>query len=322
MARLVEATDEAVADAARRLRSGQVVAFPTETVYGLGARTFDPAALEAVYRLKGRPPENPLIAHVESAAQAQQVVGRWDDRCERLVARFWPGPLTLVLPKTDRVPAQATAGRETIGVRAPAHPVAMALLARLGDPISAPSANRSGHLSPTTAAHVAEAFADEPDLIVLDGGRCELGLESTVLDVTTPSGPARLLRPGSVSVEDLRVVLGEIDCSVLDSAQAPRPAGYAPSTPAELVGADDLDERLRRGTEQFVVICFDPSRVPSPHQTIAMPSSAQAYAARLYEALREADAVGAGRIIIEEPPRSDGLWATIRDRLRRATGKQ
>ncbi len=318
MARLVEATDEAVADAARRLRSGQVVAFPTETVYGLGADTFNPSALETVYRLKGRPPDNPLIAHVDSTDQAQHVVGQWDDRCERLVARFWPGPLTLVLPKIDRVPAQATAGRETIGVRAPAHPVAMALLARFGGPISAPSANRSGHLSPTTAAHVAEAFADEPDLIVLDGGRCELGLESTVLDVTTPSGPARLLRPGSVSVEDLREVLGEIDCSTV----GPSPPGYAPSTPAELVGADDLDERLRQGTDQFVVICFDPARVPSPHQTIAMPSSAQAYAARLYESLREADAAGAGRIIIEEPPRSDGLWATIRDRLRRATGCQ
>ena len=197
----------------------------------------------------------------------------------------------------------------------------MALLARFGDPISAPSANRSGHLSPTTAAHVAQAFADEPDLIVLDGGRCELGLESTVIDLTAPSGPPRLLRPGSVSVEDLRVVLGEIDCSVLDSPRAPPPARYAPSTPAELVGSDDLDERLRRGTDQFVVLCFDPARVPSLHQTIAMPSSAQAYAARLYESLREADAAGAGRIIIEEPPRSDRLWATIRDRLRRATGK-
>ncbi len=220
MPRLVEPTDEGIVEAVRQLRRGAIVVFPTETVYGLGADTFNPEAIDAVYALKGRSQDMPLIAHVYDSRQARELVAVWDDRCERLVERFWPGPLTLVLPRADHLPSRATAGRSTIAVRAPAHPVARKLIGGFDGPISAPSANRSGDRSPTTAGHVVADLAEFEDLMVLDGGPCEVGIESTVLDLTPESAsegapadrpsPPRVLRLGGVSREEIQDVVGLI----------------------------------------------------------------------------------------------------------------
>jgi L-threonylcarbamoyladenylate synthase len=321
MPRPVESTDDAIAGAAARLRDGRVVAFPTETVYGLGADTFSVEAIDRVYALKGRPLDNPLIAHVLGDDQARTVVAGWDDRCARLAQTFWPGPLTLVLPRAAEVPDEATAGWPTIAVRAPANPVARGLLAAFGGSISAPSANRSGHVSPTTAGHVADDFAAVADLLILDGGPCAVGIESTVLDLSG-SVPC-VLRPGAVTLEALRGQLGEV--AVGDTAhQAASPGTamrhYAPRTAAELVPSDELAAVLRARHEPAVVLCFEKSTVGAPHRALVMPRSPEAYAARLYGALREADALRPSYIVVEQPPADGGMWLAVHDRLRRATG--
>ncbi|MHC4965553.1 MAG: L-threonylcarbamoyladenylate synthase [Planctomycetota bacterium] len=320
MPRPVKPTEELITEAAARLRDGRVVAFPTETVYGLGADTFRVDAIDRVYALKGRPLDNPLIAHVLDEEQAC-TVGAWDDRCSSLARELWPGPLTLVLPRAAAVPSEATAGWPTIAVRAPAHPVARALLSAFGGSISAPSANRSGHVSPTTATHVADDFSDDEDLLILDGGPCAVGIESTVLDLT--GSMPTVLRPGAVSVETLRERLGDV--AVGDIAhQAASPGTtlrhYAPETITELVAPDDLGPRLAALRRPAVVLCFDEGVVAAPHQAIVMPRAPEAYAARLYGALREADARRPARIIVEQPPTGGGMWLAVHDRLRRATG--
>ena len=320
MPSLAPATEAAVVAAADRLRAGDPVVFPTETVYGLGADTFNAAAIERVYALKGRPADNPLIAHVLDADQARRVAAVWEDRCELLARRCWPGPLTIVVPKAAGVPEIATAGWPSIAVRAPAHPVARRLLEAFGGPISAPSANRSGGISPTTAGHVADDFADHADLLVIDGGPCALGIESTVVDLT--GDVARLLRPGSVGIEHLRAMLGEV--AAPDSVtQAPSPGTslrhYAPQTPTVIVDAADLAARLAEAPAAATVLCFDAAGVPIPHRAIAMPATPEAYAARLYAALREADATRPERILVVRPPSVEGLWKAVHDRLGRAT---
>ncbi len=224
------------------------------------------------------------------------------------------------MPRGPLVPERATAGWPTIAVRAPAHPVARRLLLEFGGPVSAPSANRSGHVSPTTARHVADDFADTADLLILDGGACDIGIESTVLDLT--ADPPAVLRPGAVTVEALRSVLGDVAVArsagqVASPGTSPR--HYAPWTAAELVEPEALAERLEALREPAVVLLRDPRRVPAPHRAIEMPAEAEAYAARLYDALREADAAGVARILIERPPGREGLWPAIADRLERAT---
>ncbi|MHC4413952.1 MAG: L-threonylcarbamoyladenylate synthase [Planctomycetota bacterium] len=323
MPRLVESTEDGIAEAVRVLRDGLVVAFPTETVYGLGADTFNVRALERVYELKGRPARNPLIAHVAGREQARRVVARWDERCDDLAARFWPGPLTLVLPRGADVPERATAGWPTIAVRAPAHPVARRLLGAFCGSISAPSANRSGHVSPTTARHVADDFADAAKLVILEGGACAIGIESTVVDLS--GDVPQVLRPGAVTVDELREAVGEVALTeIATQAASPGTAGkhYAPNTAAELVPGASLRGRLDAIREPAVVLCFQGTHVPAPHRSIVMPAGPQAYAARLYDALREADGMDAGRIVIEEPAGRTGLWLAIRDRLWRATGPE
>ncbi len=320
MPNLATASEAAVAAAADRLRAGEPVAFPTETVYGLGADTFSEAAIKRVYALKGRPADNPLIAHVLDAEGARRVAAVWEDRCELLARSCWPGPLTIVVPKAAGVPEIATAGWPSIAVRAPAHPVARRLLKAFGGPISAPSANRSGGVSPTTAGHVADDFADHADLLVLDGGPCALGIESTVVDLT--GDVARLLRPGSVGIEHLRALLGDV--AAPDSvAQAPSPGTtllhYAPRTPTVIIDAAALAGRLAEAPAPATVLCFDATDVPPPHRAIAMPSTPQAYAARLYAALREADRARPEGILVVSPPSVEGLWMAVHDRLRRAT---
>ena len=312
--------EAAVVAAADRLRAGEPVAFPTETVYGLGADTFNTAAIERVYALKGRPADNPLIAHVLDPEQARRVTAFWDDRCELLARDCWPGPLTIVVPRATDVPQIATAGWPSIAVRSPAHPVARRLLELFGGPISAPSANRSGGISPTTAGHVADEFAGHADLLVIDGGPCTVGIESTVVDLT--GNVPRLLRPGSVGIEQLRAMLGEVvEPEPVQQTQSPGTTlrHYAPQTPTIMVNADELGRRLAQTPASATVLCFDTADVPPPHRAILMPATPEAYAARLYAALREADRSGPERILVVRPPSAEGLWKAVLDRLRRAT---
>ena len=319
MATVVEPS-ESIGEAVQRLRAGRPVVFPTETVYGLGADTSNPLAIRLVFTIKGRPADNPLIAHVAGEPTARTITKAWDETCEQLAERFWPGPLTLVLNRSETVPDVATAGLSTIAVRCPRHPVALQLLEAFGGAISAPSANRSGRVSPTTAAHVAEDLADVDDLLILDGGRCEVGIESTVLDLT--SEPPRVLRPGSVTIIELREVLDRVERQETEEqtiSPGTSPIHYAPETPAEIVAGDLIPAILEELSEPVVVVCFDGSSVPPPHSAIEMPSGAGDYARKLYEVLRRADASGASRILIEQPPVSNEIWRAINDRLLRAT---
>ncbi len=330
MPRVAPIHAESLLEAVHRLRAGQPVAFPTETVYGLGADAFNVEAVERVYVLKGRPTDNPLIIHVADARLAADRVvaaGAWGDRAAALARRFWPGPLTLVLPKRPDLPRQATAGRDTVAVRCPAHSGAQALLGMFGSPIAAPSANRSGHVSPTTAAHVAADFDSVDDLLILDGGPCAVGIESTVVDLT--SDPPRLLRPGSITVELLREVIGHVESPRIESQDAsPGTAErhYAPRTPAIMMDRAAIERRLAE-PGRLVVLAIEglgvlPVRDATAEgriTTIPMPDAPESYARRLYDALREADTIGAAAILIERPPENPGLWASIHDRLRRAT---
>ncbi len=324
MPRIVDPSPPAIEEAAAALRRGRVVAFPTETVYGLAADTFCASSLDAVFDLKGRPADNPLIAHVtgaEGPAGARRVVDAWDERADALAQRFWPGPLTIVLGRGPDVPARATAGWPTVAVRAPRHPVARSLLEAFGGPLSAPSANRSGHVSPTTARHVAEDFPDADDLIVLDGGTCAVGLESTVVDLTVV--PPSVLRPGTVSTGDLAAVLGDVrrpTGATQAASPGTTPHHYAPRTPLEIVDAQALSECLAHTDRPAAVLSFEAAAVSAPHRPIEMPQGAGEYAKRLYDALRRADRFRLERILVEEPPTSNELWKAIHDRLERAAG--
>lgn len=320
MSTIAEPTHEAINEAARVLGAGGVIAFPTETVYGLGADTFNVAALNRVYALKGRPSDNPLIAHVADAEQAQSVTADWDTRCQVLAERFWPGPLTLVLTKSPNVPSEATAGRPTIAVRSPAHPVARELLSQFEGAISAPSANRSGHVSATTAAHVAADFKDVPDLQILDGGSCQLGIESTVLDLT--QNPPAILRPGSVGSKAIAAVLGS-EVRVLDPMRQSASPGtalshYAPNTQVVLGTRQELLELAAAMNQRAIVIAINLDKVDPPHELIHMPASAQEYASQLYSALRLADSMEGCRILIELPADDSPVWEAVRNRLKRA----
>lgn len=323
MPTIFPATDLSIELAADALRAGDAVAFPTETVYGLGGLTLNIRGIDEVYRLKGRPADNPLIAHVLDAPGARAIAEGWDARCDELAARLWPGPLTLVLPRRPAVPAAAAGGRPTIAVRSPRHPVARHLLHAVdGAAISAPSANRWGRISATSAQHVAEEFAEEPDLIILDGGPCELGLESTVLDLT--SARPTILRPGTVTLEALRAILGDVDAPhITRQRESPGTAArhYAPRTPAVLVPTGGVRAALFQERLPCAVLCFDAADAPSPHTAVVMPREVQVYGSALYDALRTADAMGCATIVIEHPPAADGVWRAIVDRLVRATAR-
>jgi L-threonylcarbamoyladenylate synthase len=286
----------------------------------LGGDTFNLAAIRRIYELKGRPGDNPLIAHVLDAGWLDRLVDRWDDRCEALAARFWPGPLTIVVTKSTQVLDEATAGLPTIAVRSPAHEVARRLLQAFGGPISAPSANRSGRVSPSRAEHVAADFIDVDDLLILDAGPTSVGIESTVVDLS--GNVSRVLRPGSITRQQLESVLGPIETPWIE-AQASAPGTslrhYAPRKPAELMSGSELPARLSTLRDPAAVLCFDARDVPAPHRALVMPRQADAYAAALYTALREADSLAVTRILIESPPYRSGVWSAIVDRLRRAT---
>ncbi len=328
---------ELVLAAAQRLRVGGVVAFPTETVYGLGADALNPVAVAEVYELKGRPTANPLIVHVSGPEMARTAVSAWPDAADRLARAFWPGPLSLVLPKHDRVPAQVTARGPSVAVRCPDHPVALALLFEFAGPIVGPSANLSGQVSPTTSAHVRESF-DEARVMVLDGGPCRAGIESTVVSLLALAGGGRprILRPGVIGAEQLSEVLGApVDPPASPAAPVGNGAAlspgllgrhYAPRTPVVLFDEPQWPTVLDQVNRPVVVLARRARHLPDLRHAgrlITMPAEPEAYAARLYAALREADAAGAAVILVERPPPPEAgpVWHAIADRLNRAAAR-
>ncbi len=324
------APDAAVlARAAAVLRGGGLVAFPTETVYGLGVNALDAAAVGRLFAAKGRPAQNPLIVHVAEVAQAREFAADWPEAAARLAAQFWPGPLTLVVRKQPVVPDAVTAGGPTVALRLPAHPVALALLRTAALPVAAPSANRSSTISPTRAEHVLRSLDGRIDL-VLDGGPTPGGLESTVVDVTVT--PPRLLRPGLVTPAELEAVLGRVARSGNAGAgEVLRSPGmlsrhYAPSVPLECVAEDAaagrVTELLRQGMRVgWLTFAAPPDVVDAERlRVLALPREPAAYAAQLYAALHGFEADGVERIVVTLPP-ADEEWLAVRDRLRRAAAE-
>jgi L-threonylcarbamoyladenylate synthase len=328
-----------IASAAKVLRDGGLVAFPTETVYGLGAHALDPIAVAKIYAAKGRPAYNPIIVHVANRDLVSTVARAWNDAAETLANVFWPGPLTIVLPRRPEVPDAVTAGLDTVGVRVPRHPVAYALMVAAGIPIAAPSANQSMAVSPTTGAHVAKSLGDSIDLI-LDGGPTSVGIESTVVDLSRK--PPVLLRPGTISVPELEALIGPIELALHNSASqgggAPRPSPgmldkhYSPRAPLDLVDATELTARIenaKRSSQRVGAIVIDAERglTGGEVKPIAdaygasvvyrLPSTARGYAAILYDALHALDDAGVDLIVVQRPPNS-AAWLGVRDRLERA----
>ncbi|TAJ25206.1 MAG: threonylcarbamoyl-AMP synthase [Planctomycetota bacterium] len=305
-----------------RLAAGEPVAFPTETVYGLGARLDSERGIARVYELKARPRSHPLIAHLGAARELADYTREAPPLAWLLAERYWPGPLTLILRRSARVPDSVTGGQDTVGVRVPAHPLALELIARAGVPLAAPSANRFQQLSPTRAEHVRAAFGDE--VCVLDGGASSGGIESTILDL---SGAApRLLRPGLVTREELELVCGPLASA---DASAPRASGshplhYAPRARVELVDASAWRHALEASRERAAALVPHElaAEVPAAlaSSVTVLPADLAAAARALYAALHELDARGYARIFVVLPPER-ALGAAIADRLRRAAGR-
>lgn len=320
----------AILAAARILEEGGLVAFPTETVYGLGADAENPQAVAKIYAAKGRPSNHPVIVHVAPGAD----VAYWSDaippEAQRLMAAFWPGPLTLILKRAAHVPDAVSGGQDTIGLRCPSHPVAQALLKEFKGGrggVAAPSANKFGHVSPTTAQHVIDEFGTGPDSSVgciLEGGQSDVGIESTIVDLSRMDtmGPV-LLRPGHISAAQIAQVIG-VEPLAPDAA-APRASGtleahYAPATPVAMIAAESLPETMRRlhsAARRVALIHYTSSSFPSSVAERTLPAAATGYAHDLYAAMREMDAAGADIILIESPPVTPE-WQGVNDRLRRA----
>ncbi|MFG2095861.1 L-threonylcarbamoyladenylate synthase [Streptomyces sp. NPDC048612] len=310
--------------AAGVLRAGGLVALPTETVYGLGADAENAAAVARIFQVKGRPPAHPLIVHIGAAEQLDEWVEDVPEAARLLAERFWPGPLTLVLRRGRRVPLEATGGLETVAVRVPDHPVALALLSAFGGGVTAPSANRFGSVSPTTAGHVGAELGEAVDF-VLDGGPCEVGVESTIVDVTgdVPS----ILRPGGVTREDLEAVLGRpVAVPAASRVRVPgqHPSHYAPRARVVLVEPERVvaEAELAQEFGHQVGVFLPPSVADTPvkaHAVVAVPTSMGAYARGLYGFLRELDQRGCD-LIVASLPAEEGLGLAIANRLRRAAG--
>jgi L-threonylcarbamoyladenylate synthase len=310
--------------AVEALREGALVAFPTETVYGLGADAQNPDAVRKIFELKGRPATHPLIVHIDHPRALERWALSVPPAAAALAERFWPGPLTLVLRRAPAVDLAITGGQDTVAVRMPAHPVAQQLLRAFGSGIVAPSANRYGRISPTRPEHVREEFGDE--LIVLDGGDCKIGLESTIVSCidTVP----RILRPGALTLTQLRAVVPGVQGG--PDLTAPRVPGsdakhYAPRTPLSIVASRTLEEVVRQLTEtheKIAVLAMRPPRVANKYMTwINAGRRADVYARELYVNLRTLDKSGAKEILVEEVPAGE-QWDAIRDRLRRAASAE
>ena len=340
-------TETQILHAAELIRTGRLVAFPTETVYGLGANALDAAAVERIYQAKGRPHSSPIIVHISNLEMLRLVVAEWPERAQRLTEVFWPGPLTLVLPKTTAVPGLVTAGLSTVGVRMPAHPIALELVSAAGVPVAAPSANRFTQVSPTTAEHVRQSLGDRVDYI-LAGGPCRVGIESTVL--TLSEEVPRILRPGGVSRVQIEALIGRVADSAGESnnihynkicnlpplknqsltdvkfstkfgvdssgvahlAPGQHPRHYSPRTRLILVEGGTVPEQ---GPGAYLRIYEEPRGVVT--EVVAMPSDAEGYAAKLYLVLHALDARGYDWIAVESPP-ATVEWEAVRDRLCRA----
>lgn len=312
-----------LADAVALLEAGQIVAFPTETVYGLGADAENPEAIARIYAAKGRPSNHPVIVHVVDGADISYWANDVPPAAERLIAAFWPGPLTLILKRAAHIPAAVAGGQDTVGVRCPSHPVAQALLSRFRrgrGGIAAPSANKFGQVSPTSAQHVRDEFGES--VFVLEGDDVEVGIESTIVDLSRLDsvGPV-LLRPGAITREMLAEVLGVMPS--LPDAAAPRVSGslkahYAPHTPLALLDADQLAKRLAPFDAQARVAWLGWTPVNDARVShVPAPSTAEAYANALYRTLRRLDREHYQALFVETLP-SESAWDGVRDRLQRA----
>ena len=324
-------TDPALLEAAEILRGGGLVAFPTETVYGLGANALDAGAVEKIFAAKQRPHWDPVIVHVADVAGARGLTLAWPEAAERLAEAFWPGPLTMLLPRNARIPDICTAGREKAGLRLPSHPVALALIAAAGVPVAAPSANRFGHTSPTTAEHVLADLEGRIDAI-LDAGACDVGVESTVIDPT--ADPAIIYRPGGITPEQIRHVLGNVVVDERKSSEGVPPESlespglgirhYAPRAKVILVeSAGELNRVLEREARQHRVGVLLPKEWSvSGVDVTVLPwgswSEPQSLARELYRQMRALDDRGVDIIVCPMPPAGDGIGLAIRDRLRKA----
>jgi L-threonylcarbamoyladenylate synthase len=307
--------------AAELLRAGELVAFPTETVYGLGADAGNAAAVAKIFAAKGRPQDHPLIVHLPDASHIDAWARDVSAAARLLAATFWPGPLTLILKRRAGVSDAITGGQDTVGLRMPGHPLALELLRAFGGGVAAPSANRFGRISPTTAQHVREELGDAVAL-VLDGGPCAVGIESTILDLSGEE-PA-ILRPGMIGAAAIAAVLGREPGA--PQAGAPRVSGtleshYAPTTPLELVSSDGLVFAVRNTIIKGERTAFLASMAqPIHHELLTWklaPAEPGPFAHALYASLRELDALGCSRIVVQQPPQT-AAWTAVLDRLRRA----
>jgi L-threonylcarbamoyladenylate synthase len=319
----------AIAEAARILREGGLVAIPTETVYGLAARALSPEAVARVFAVKGRPTHHPLIAHVFDEGQARTLAAAWPERASRLAHAFWPGPLTLVVDRAPVVPAAVAGGADSIAIRAPSHPVARAVIAALGEPVAAPSANRYQGLSPTTAAHVVKELGDAVDL-VLDAGPCDAGIESTVIDLRGEH--PRVLRPGALGLVSLRRVIPDVETAAaalrgdaLRASPGMEARHYAPR--ARLIVADTWVEAQRiayglaSGGGRVGLVTHEKRTSSVPEQRVlvrTLPADPTQYARKLYGTLHDLDDAGVDAIVVQGVPRDEAWWA-VSDRLRRGS---
>lgn len=317
--------------AAERLRAGGLVAIPTETVYGLGANALDSTAVARIFTTKGRPPQNPLIVHAANIQTLQNLVAAWPEHAQQLAENFWPGPLTLVLPKQPVVPSLISAGLDSVAIRIPAHPIARALIELADVPVAAPSANRYTHISPTTAHHVQNdlgAYLDPATDAILDAGPTTVGIESTIVSLLGPE--PRILRPGMISRDDLRRVItatdyaaGISDLDAIDETAPKLSPGlskkhYAPR--AKVIILPDTRHFYAPENPRIGWICLD-STANAPHKnrpaTLFLSTNPHTYAEAFYSALHQLDDLGCDSILVEAPPRTDA-WHAIWDRLNRA----
>jgi len=321
MVRVVRATQVEIETAVQALRDGELVAFPTETVYGLGANAQNPAAVRKIFEAKGRPTTHPVIVHLDSQRYLHRWVSEVPELALRLAERFWPGPLTMVMPRAANVHDVVTGGQDTVAVRVPSHPMAQQLLTAFGGGIAAPSANRYGKLSPTRAEHVREELG-ETVKVILDGGECQIGLESTIVSFEDSS--VRLLRPGAVTAAQIRQVAGELLMGA--GRAAPRvpggtPSHYAPTTPMTIVPAGEIDAHAAAQSEGGRRVAVLAQRLPlRAHKYVTWINAGrrpEQYGHDLYANLRTLDKAGCQRILVQDVPEGEP-WDAIRDRLLRA----
>lgn len=324
MTELLRADEIAIARAVELLRRGRLVAFPTETVYGLGADASNADAVRGIFDAKGRPADHPLIVHIGKLEQLSDWARSVPDTARHLAERFWPGPLTLILKKKPEVPDEVTGGQDTVGLRIPDDPVALSLLRAFGGGIAAPSANRFKRISPTQAAHVREELDGRVDLI-LDGGPCRVGVESTIVDLS--GDEPRLLRPGRISRADIeRVLQTELTVITDNDGETPSAPGlmavhYAPTTTTRLCPADRLADTIRQSTDRGkkvgLLSCRFEAESTGSIPIVRLPDDAEGYARGLYAALRDLDGLRLDMILVEQPP-TTGAWHAVNDRLKKA----